>query len=160
MALDVTIPTNDEFAVDLAEIHRETRTAVNVNETAIASIGPTINTNDITLSLAQTTLTIGTNTGTDLLDVNNEIAIISTSASPVPDIDTISNGRDGMIKYFRSNGSNYNFSGGGNIVLKNPVAVNTLELNAGDIIIFYNDGGDQASSINGTWYELGRSLMP
>lgn len=155
MTLDASKPANDAYATTVNTISRETRNAVNDNETAIAAIGSSAITNDITLTAGQTTLTIGSITGTDLLDINNEIAIVSTSETP--DIATISNGQDGMIKHFRSNGSTFNFVNTGNIVLLQPSGITTFNVGDGDIISFYNDGGVQGSS-NGTWYEFNRSL--
>lgn len=155
MTLDATVPADSAFTDTYAENMRETRAAVNDNETSIAAITALAITNDITLTSGQTSLAIGTTTGTDLLDINLEITIISGTDE---DIDTISNGQNGMIKYFKANAT-FTISEAGNIVLKNPDGITTVDLEAGDTIYFYNDGGVQGTG-NGIWYELGRSLMP
>ena len=157
MTLDVTIPADSDYAVDIPEIIRETREAVNDNTNAIAAITTYPIVNDVTLTGGQTSLAVlnATADGTNLLDLMVEIAVISGANATIA---SITNGMDEMIKYFRC-GSAYSFSTTGNIVLLNPSAVTTLTFQAGDFITLYNDGGDQAGT-DGTWYEVDRSLVP
>ena len=146
MSLDASIPTLATLGDALAEIHRETRAAVNANAVAILAGTLPGMTNEVMQAAAQ------------VIDVAGSIAINITMAGPPNNLVNIVNGYDGQFVILRVDEGEV----GQLTVVHNPLLINLQEnvnfvMQAGDILILLNKGGVLGVG-TGVWYEIHRQL--
>ena len=123
MSLDASIPTLATLGDALAEIHRETRAAVNANAVAILAGTLPGMTNEVMQAAAQ------------VIDVAGSIAINITMAGPPNNLVNIVNGYDGQFVILRVDEGEV----GQLTVVHNPLLINLQEnvnfvMQAGDIL--------------------------
>ena len=149
MTLDATIPDGSEMVEELAEIHRETRAAVNA---AVISAVTAAMATEVTLTALQTELVVGV----DVNDVPMETVFVTTSFSNT--LAMINGSRSGHIKIIQAQSTFTVSNVDGFIELNQPIADPSLSLSQYDVLALVNLGGDPALGQNGYWRELFRTL--
>jgi len=162
MSVDATKPLDSEMLDTYAGYIRDLATQVNANITAIGLLSAIPLFKDFNLAA---TGDIDTD-GTDIQDVFLEVIRIQSTGGSY-DIQSIINGREGMIKIFyvaedvntitflHDSGAGAGQGSLGDLILNGE---NDLEAAQHDIIAFVNLDGDAGVSEDGTWRELFRSL--
>ncbi len=146
MPLDASIPTLATLGDGLAEIHRETRAAVNANAVAILAGTLPSMTNEIMAAAAQS------------IDVAGSVSINITMAGPPNNLVNLVNGYDGQFVILRVDEGEV----GQLTIVHNALLIDLQEdlnfiMQAGDILILLNKGGVPGVG-SGVWFEIHRQL--
>jgi len=156
MTLDVSKPSDTGNLVsELAGYQRETRTAVNSLEAAIATLGAISVQTTLNLSAGTTSIDIPTHLSAVPIEVIN---ITGDGAS---DLASLTGGSKGQIKIFVLGDTDIAFDNSatkanGTFFLNQPAVATSFGNAENDIIAMVNVDGDGATN-NGYWQELYRN---
>ncbi len=149
MTLNATLPADSDMVSVLPSKDREERLAINALQAlVVAGSGPVFTTLNCA---AQSTLTVGVDISAAFIEI---ISITSIGASA---IDEIAGGSEGQIKIFWIQDADVTFAyQAAKLILNQPVHI-TPYGSLGDIICFFNVGGDPTTLTDGYWQEMFRT---
>jgi len=153
MSLDATVPSDAGFVSDLAGYSRETRAALNVIETAVASLGAVASVTELALAAGATSIAVGSG---GLSSLRWEIVLLT--AAGAANIAQITGGTQGQLKIFILLDADVQFVRNPTyIALNQPAAIANYGGYAGDVIAFVNINGNPSTGVDGYWKEIWRT---
>ena len=160
MSVDSSKPTDNDVISEHAARIRAIAALANSNEAAIGLISTSVAYTNLTLTAGQTSISIGSGAGNLSTAF---IELVNIQATGAVTLEDITGGRSGQIKIFIAVDADVSIENdataitGGKFRLNQIPAINTIDLEIGDVIAFVNIGGD-GSTLDGYWKELFRTL--
>ena len=148
VSVTLTSPPDDELVSKWPEYIRRVASLLDDIYTTISGLAIT----DVALVDGQNILEVGNH----LADVAVEIVFLSCESGSA-DIEYISEGSNGQLKFFIINTTNIKLSNDSNISL-NQTYSNEFESAIHDMIAFVNLDGNPDLGVDGTWREILRNL--